>query len=151
MLMPGLYYMLSFGFGTVLFATTGTSLFAKFYHFNVAQTGLPLFIHLLIGFLIGEFNAGWVTDQMAYRLAERHDGVRKPEARLDAIWLALLLPIGVNIDGICLSHFKTVGWMGIACCGLQVATTVVFAYCTDVSRHPPQTHHRQNSLRFTQC
>jgi hypothetical protein len=69
--------------------------------------------------------------------------VRKPEARLDAIWLALLLPIGVIIDGVCLTHYKTVGWigaafgMGIACLGLQVATTVVYAYCTDVSHLAP--------------
>lgn len=136
-LIPGLYYMISFGYGTVLFAATGSSLFAKFYHFNVAQTGLLLSIPLLIGCLIGEFNAGWVTDYMVYRYAKKNDGVRKPEARLDAIWLALLLPIGVIIDGVCLTHYKTVGWvgaafgMGIACLGLQVATTVVYAYCTD--------------------
>jgi len=55
---PGLYYMTCFGYGTVLFATTGASLFAKFYHFDVAQTGLLLSIPLLIGCLIGEFNAG---------------------------------------------------------------------------------------------
>ena len=55
---PGLYYMTCFGYGTVLFATTGASLFAKFYHFDVAQTGLMLSIPLLIGCLIGEFNAG---------------------------------------------------------------------------------------------
>jgi hypothetical protein len=128
-LIPGLYYMISFGHGTVLFAATGSSLFAKFYHFNVAQTGLLLSIPLLIGCLIGEFNAGWVTDYMVYRYAKKNDGVRKPEARLDAIWLALLLPIGVIIDGVCLTHYKTVGWvgaafgMGIACLGLQVATT----------------------------
>ena len=140
-LIPGLYYMISFGYGTVLFASTGASLFAKFYHFNVAETGLLLSIPLLIGCLIGEFNAGWVTDYMVYRYAKHHDGVRKPEARLDAIWLALLLPIGVIIDGVCLSHYKSVGWigaafgMGIACLGLQVATTVVYAYCTDVSFH----------------
>jgi len=141
-MIPGLYYMISFGYGSVLFATTGSSLFAKFYHFNVAQTGLLLSIPLLIGCLIGEFNAGWVTDYMVYRSSKRHDGVRKPEARLDAIWLALLLPIGVIIDGVCLSHYRSVGWigaafgMGIACLGLQVATTVVYAYCTDVSPLP---------------
>ena len=136
---PSLYYMIAFWYGTVLFATTGASLFAKFYHFNVAQTGLILSIPLLIGCLIGEFNAGWVTDYIVYRYAKRNDGVRKPEARLDAIWLALLLLIGVIIDGVCLTHYKTVSWvgpafgMGIACLGLQVATTVVYAYTTDAS------------------
>jgi len=135
--LPGLYYMTCFGYGTVLFASTGASLFAQFYHFNVAQTGLLLSIPLIIGCLIGEFNAGWLTDWMVYRYAKRHDGHRKPEARLDAIWLALLIPVGVIIEGVCLTHFKTASWvgsafgMGIACLGLQVATTVIYAYTTD--------------------
>lgn len=131
--------MTCFSYGTVLFATTGAQVFAEFYHFNVEQTGLILSIPLLIGCLIGELNAGWVTDWMVYRYAKRHDGIRKPEARLNAIWLALLIPIGVIIEGVCLTHFKTAKWvgpafgMGIACLGLQVATTVVYTYTTDVS------------------
>lgn len=135
---PGLYYMTCFGYGTVLFATTSASLFAKFYHFDVAKTGLMLSIPLLIGCLIGEFNAGWVTDWMVYRHARKNDGRLKPEARLNAIWLALVLPVGVIIEGVCLTHYKTASWvgaafgMGIACLGLQVATTVVYAYTTDV-------------------
>lgn len=135
----GLYYMTAFTYGTVLFASTGAILFAEFYHFTVAQTGLILSIPLLIGCLIGEFSAGWLTDWMAYRYAKNHDGQHKPEARLDAIWLALLVPVGVVIEGVCLSHSATVGWigsafgMGIACLGLQVGTTVVYVYTTDVS------------------
>jgi hypothetical protein len=140
---PGLYYMTCFGYGTVLFATTGASLFAKFYHFDVAQTGLMLSIPLLTGCLIGEFNAGWITDWMVFRHAKKNDGLRKPEARLNAIWLALLLPVGVIIEGVCLTHYKTTSWvgaafgMGIACLGLQVATTVIYAYATDVCTLPP--------------
>ncbi len=34
-------------------------------------------------------------------VCEAYGGVRQPEARLDVIWLALLLLIGVIIDGIC--------------------------------------------------
>lgn len=136
---PGLYYMTSFGYGTVLFAATGAALFREFYEFDTAQTGLMLSIPLLIGCLIGEFNAGWVTDWMVYRYAKKHDGHRLPESRLDAIWLALLIPVGVIIEGVCLTHFETASWvgtafgMGIASLGLQVATTVVYAYTTDVS------------------
>lgn len=138
-IIPSLYYMTCFGYGTVLFASTGAALFASFYHFTVAQTGLMLSIPLLIGCLIGEFNAGWLTDWMVYRYAKKHDGHRKPEARLNAIWLAILIPIGVIIEGVCLTQYKTASWvgsafgMGIACLGLQVATTVVYAYTTDVS------------------
>jgi len=64
---PSIYYMTCFGYGSVLFAVTGAKLFAQFYHFDVAQTGLILSIPLLIGSLIGEFNAGWLTDWMVYR------------------------------------------------------------------------------------
>jgi hypothetical protein len=92
---------------------------------------------LIIGGVIGEFNAGWVSDYCVYRYAKRNNGERRLEARLDAIWLALLTPVGVIIQGVCLTHYKSVSWvgaafgMGIASCGLQVATTVVYAYCTD--------------------
>jgi hypothetical protein len=138
-LFPALYYMTCFGYGTVLFALTGAQLFSQLYHFTVGQTGLILSIPLIIGCLIGESSAGWVTDLLVRRYAMRNDGHRKPEVRLDALWLAILIPAGVIIVGVCFTHFKTVGWigpafgMGIACLGLQVSTTVVYTYTTDVS------------------
>lgn len=137
--LPGLYYMTAFGYGSVLFATTGSLLFKEFYDFSVAQTGLMLSIPLLIGCIIGEANAGWLTDWMVMRHAKKHDGEKLPEARLDALWFGLLVPVGVIVEGVCLSHFETASWvgaavgMGIANCGLQAATTVTYAYTTDVS------------------
>ncbi|KIW94349.1 uncharacterized protein Z519_05665 [Cladophialophora bantiana CBS 173.52] len=134
---PGFYYMTAFGFGSVLFAATGSSLFRTVYHFDVAQTGMLLSIPLLIGCLLGEMSAGWLTDYMVYRYAKHHGGRREPEPRINAVVLAVLCPIGIIIDGICLSHFKTVPWvgaafgMGIANFGLQIATTVTYSYCTD--------------------
>lgn len=136
---PGFYYMTAFGFGSVLFAATGSSLFHKIYQFDVAQTGLMLSIPLLIGCLLGEMSAGWLTDHMVYRYAKKHGGRREPEPRINAIPLAVLCPIGIIIDGVCLSHHKTASWvgaafgMGIANFGLQVATTITYSYCTDVS------------------
>ncbi len=135
---PGLYYMTAFGFGSVMFAATGSQLFRSLYHFNVAQTGMLLSIPLLIGCLIGEMNAGWLTDHMVYRYAKQHGGRREPEPRINAVVLAALCPIGIIIDGVCLSHYRTTSWegaafgMGIANCGLQIATTVTYTYCTDV-------------------
>ncbi|KAB5545831.1 major facilitator superfamily domain-containing protein [Coniochaeta sp. 2T2.1] len=134
---PAIYYMTCFGYGTVLFALTGSKLFAQFYHFTNSQIGLLLSIPLTVGCLIGEFSAGWVTDWVANRYAKAHGGDRLPEARLDVIWGSLLIPIGVIIEGICLSHHETVGWIGsafgmaIAGLGLQIATTVLYAYTTD--------------------
>lgn len=145
LLIPALYYMTCFGYGTVLFALTGASLFAKFYHFTVSQTGLILSIPLLIGCLIGEFNAGWLTDWLVRRHAMRNDGHVKPEARLDAMWFGLLIPVGTIIVGVCFSHFMKVSWvgpafgMGIAGLGLQVSTTVIYAYTTDVGHLPAET------------
>lgn len=142
-LFPVLYYMLAFSFGSVLFAASGSVVFRNFYDFNLIQTGLILSIPLLIGCLIGEANAGWFVDFLIYRHSLRHDGKRPPEPRLDALWLALLLPIGTIIQGICITHSKTTSWvgnafgMGIANCGLQVATTVVYSYTTDVG---PRLH-----------
>lgn len=124
--------------GTSLQAATGSIVFREQYGFTTAQTGLILSIPLLIGCLIGEANAGWFTDWLVYQHSKRHDGKRSPEPRLDALWLALLLPIGTIIQGVCISHSKTTSWvgnafgMGISCLGLQVATTVVYTYCTDV-------------------
>ncbi|OAG34968.1 hypothetical protein AYO21_10855 [Fonsecaea monophora] len=134
---PGFYYMTAFGFGSVLFAATGSSLFRTVYHFDVAQTGMLLSIPLLIGCLLGEMSAGWLTDYMVYRYAKHHGGRREPEPRINAVVLAVLCPIGIIIDGICLTHYKTVPWvgaafgMGIANFGLQIATTVTYSYCTD--------------------
>ena len=140
-LLPGLYYMTSFGYGSIIFSLTGASLFRRFYDFDVAQTGLMLSIPLIIGCLIGEFNTGWLTDWMVRRHARCNDGHVKPEVRLNAMWGGLLIPVGLIIEGVFLSHFKTVSWvgpafaMGITSCGLQMATTVVYAYTTDVSDH----------------
>ena len=146
-LIPGLYYMTAFGFGSVMFAATGSQLFRSLYHFNVAQTGMLLSIPLLIGCLIGEMNAGWLTDWFVYRYARKHGGRREPEPRINALVLAALCPIGIILDGVFLSHYKTVSWvgaafgMGIANFGLQVATTVVYSYCTDVSHGSISDHH----------
>lgn len=137
---PGLYYMTAFGYGSVMFANTGSQFFREFYGFTTAQTGLMLSIPLLIGCLIGEASTGWFTDWLVFQDAKKHGGVRRPEARLNALWLGLCVPIGVIIDGICLTRFKTVPWigsavgMGIASFGLQAATTVTYTYCTDVSQ-----------------
>jgi hypothetical protein len=142
---PGTYYMTAFGYGSIIFAATGSQLFREFYGFTTSQTGLMLSIPLLIGSLIGEANAGWLIDWMVVRYAKKHDGVKLPEARLDALWLGLLVPVGLIIEGVCLTHHRTVHWvgsafgMGIANLGLQTATTVAYAYTTDVSDSVPFT------------
>lgn len=143
---PGLYYMTAFGYGSVLFATTGSQLFHEYYDFSVSQTGLMLSIPLLIGCIIGEANAGWLIDWMSLRYARKHDGERVPEARLDALWGGLLVPIGVIIEGVCLSHYRTVSWVGAAfgmVCPLAPSST--FPSSINLTQNPGHSQSRPPS------
>lgn len=138
-MIPAVYYMTAFAYGSLLFAVTGSVVFRGLYGFNTAQTGMIISIPLVIGCILGECSAGWFTDWLVYRAARKDGGVRRPEPRLDALWLALLVPIGTIIQGVCISHANSTGWaanavgMAIASFGLQVAGTVTYTYCTDVS------------------
>ncbi|KAK6849387.1 hypothetical protein PG995_013220 [Apiospora arundinis] len=136
-MIPAVYYMTAFAYGSLLFAVTGSVVFRGLYGFNTAQTGMIISIPLVIGCILGECSAGWFTDWLVYRAARKDGGVRRPEPRLDALWLALLVPIGTIIQGVCISHANSTGWaanavgMAIASFGLQVAGTVTYTYCTD--------------------
>lgn len=145
-IIPNIYYMTCLAYGSVLFATTGSVVYSTFYGFNIVQIGLMLSIPLLIGNLLGEATAGWFVDWLVYRHAKKHDGVEIPEARLDALWLALTLPIGTIINGVCITHHATTSWvgnafgMGISSIGFQIATTVTYTYCTDVRTETTHRH-----------
>ncbi|KAK7966241.1 uncharacterized protein PG986_000518 [Apiospora aurea] len=143
-ILPALYYMTAFAYGSLLFGATGSVVFRGFYGFDTAQTGMIISIPLVVGCLLGECSAGWFTDWLVYRAARRNGGVRRPESRLDALWLALLVPVGIIVQGVCISRAERTGWianavgMAIASFGLQVAGTVTYTYCTDVSTPPPR-------------
>ena len=134
-LLPSIYYMTATAYGTLLFAVTGASVAANFYHFNPGQTGLLMGIPLTIGCMIGEASAGWISDRIINAYATRHGGYRKPEARLFLIPLALLMNAGIISFGICVQN-KT-PWiglaisMGLAGVGFQIGATVIYTYCTD--------------------
>ncbi|KAK8001709.1 hypothetical protein PG991_013931 [Apiospora marii] len=139
-ILPALYYMTAFAYGSLLFGATGSVVFRGLYGFTTAQTGLIISIPLVVGCLLGECSAGWFTDWLVYRAARRRDdGARRPEPRLDALWLALLVPVGVIVQGVCISHAARTGWaanavgMAVASFGLQVAGTVTYTYCTDAA------------------
>ena len=137
-LLPALYYSLSFGFGSVLFAVTGPAAFSSIYHFDTVGVGLSIGLSTFIGTLIGELLAGPVSDRMLYLYQKKHAGDPVPESRLQAMWPGfVLLPAGVIIEGVCL-QYKT-HWAGpvmgitIGAVGLQIVSTNIFAYVTDVS------------------
>jgi MFS family permease len=131
-----IYYMLSFAYCTVLPAVTAAILFTSNYHFKSGAIGLILGLPLLVGSALGELFSGPFSDWIMYLYAKRHDGQRKPEARLPACFASFLLcPAGIIIYGVTL-HYKT-HWMGpvvgmaIASFGLQLVTTVTYTYCSD--------------------
>lgn len=100
--------------------------------------GLAIGLSTFIGTLIGEISAGPVSDRLVYLHAKAHNGDINPESRLYAtIPGAILIPIGVIIEGLCF-QFKThymgpVMGIAIAAVGLQIVTTNIYAYITDVS------------------
>lgn len=134
-LLPAIYYGTVNCWGSALFAVTGSYLAAEMYHFNTARTGLLMGIPLTIGCTIGECMAGWISDVIINSYARRHNGRRKPEVRLFLLPLALTLNIGVIVYGILVE--RKASWIGLAVCmgvagiGVQIATTVVYTYCTD--------------------
>ena len=132
---PCIMYMVNLTYGSPLFAVTGSYICAKYFHFNLQQTGLFLGVPLTVGCLIGELSAGWVSDAIINAYARRHGGYRKAEARLYLLPLVTLCAIGTATYGFCIEHRRP--WIQAAVCqavsglGAQVATTVVYTYCCD--------------------
>ena len=133
--LPCIYFMTANTYGSALFAVTGAKIAAATYKFNVAQTGLFIGVPLTVGCMIGESTTGWISDIIINTYAKRHNGFRKPEARLFLIPLCTMLCIGTATYGFCIQHHKQ--WitssicMGVAGLGCQVGATVVYTYCTD--------------------
>ncbi|KAF2157059.1 MFS general substrate transporter [Myriangium duriaei CBS 260.36] len=150
-LLPTLYYSVVFGLGSVLFAVTGAGTFGPIYHFDAVAIGLAIGLSTTIGTLIGEISAGPVSDRFVYLHAKAHNGEVKPESRLYAtIPGALLLPIGVIIEGVCF-QYKThymgpVIGIGIGAVGLQIVSTNIYAYVTDC--YKPQSAEISTLLNF---
>jgi hypothetical protein len=128
-------YMVNLTYGSPLFAVTGSFICAKFFHFDLEQTGLFLGVPLTVGCLMGELSAGWVSDFILNTYAKRHDGYRKVEVRLWLLPLATLSSIGTALFGYCIQHHKP--WIQAAVCmavsgyGTQVIATMVYTYCCD--------------------
>lgn len=132
---PCVYYMTANTYGSILFVLTASSITTRLYGFDSSQTGILLGVPLTIGCLIGEACTGWISDWLINRYARRHDGYRKPEARLHLCYLGLFLPAGLIIHGVCVSRHTP--WIGLAVgmvvtsIGVQAATTLTYTYCSD--------------------
>ena len=132
---PCIYYMTTNTYGSIVFVLTASSITERLYDFNTGQTGVLLGVPLTLGCIIGEVCTGWISDLLINRYARRHDGYRKPEARLQLCFLSLFLPVGLIIHGVCVSNETP--WIGlavgmtVASVGVQAGTTLTYAYCTD--------------------
>ena len=132
---PAAWYMTANTYGSALFAVTGAHLASEVFGFELESIGLFMGIPLTVGNIIGECLAGWVSDFIINSYAKRHDGYRKPEARLYLVPLTTLLAIGTALYGYCIQTGRP--WidaavvMAISGVGTQVGTTMVYTYTTD--------------------
>jgi hypothetical protein len=147
-----LSYAVSFAYSSVLPAVTITALFSRNYQFETGIIGLFLGLPLLIGSCIGEIFSGRFSDWVMLRYAKRHDGERKPEARLPASLAgAFFCPMGIIIYGVTLQNHAH--WIGpviglvIASFGLQLVTTVNYTYCSG-DCYKPQSGEIGNLFNF---
>ncbi|KAK8017760.1 hypothetical protein PG993_014086 [Apiospora rasikravindrae] len=122
-ILPALYYMTAFAYGSLLFGATGSVVFRTFYGFDTAQTGLIISIPLVLGCLFG---------RMQRRLVHGLAGL--PRSAASRRWgaparvaprRALARAAGPRW------HRRPGLGMAIASFGLQVAGTVTYTYCTD--------------------
>ncbi|KIN08655.1 hypothetical protein OIDMADRAFT_175426 [Oidiodendron maius Zn] len=134
-IIPCVYYATTNTYGSIVFVLTASSITEDLYKFNTAQNGVLLGVPLTLGCLIGEACTGWISDLLVNRYAKRHDGYRKPEVRLYLAFIALLVPVGLIIHGVCVK--ERTHWIGLAIgltvtsIGVQAGTTLTYAYCTD--------------------
>lgn len=136
-LLPAIFYAVASGYGSMVFVISSAILFRKTYHFHTWQIGMLLGLPLMIGSVIGEAGAGGFSDWVIRRRAVDRGGKRIAEDRLYAmIPGVILLPLGLLVEAYSI-HNRT-HWVGpglgisIASAGLQIVTTVTYAYTADV-------------------
>jgi MFS family permease len=150
-IIPCVYYMVTNTFGSLLFVLTMSSISAELYHFNTGQTGLLIGVPLSIGCIIGESCTGWISDWLCTRYAKRHDGFYKAEVRLWLAPLALFLPVGLIIHGVCIQTKQP--WISLAVAevitsiGVQAGTTMTYSYCSDC--YKPQAAEVSTIINFS--
>ncbi|KAI5461870.1 major facilitator superfamily domain-containing protein [Mariannaea sp. PMI_226] len=132
---PCIYYMTTNTYGSIIFVLTASTITKDLYNFDTAQNGVFLGVPLTLGCLIGEACTGWISDWLINCYARRHDGYRKPEARLHLAYLGLFVPAGLIIHGVSTQHRAP--WIALAIgmvvtsIGVQAGTTLVYSYCSD--------------------
>ena len=99
---PFWYYTWSWTFINVMPAISLATIYTRFYKMESGPIGACLGVSLIIGTLLGEIFAGKASDYVMYRMAKRHNDIRKPEYRLYLCTLsAIFMPVGIVIFGAC--------------------------------------------------
>lgn len=102
---PAVYYFMGWTFVNTMPAVTIANTFTKVYKFKAGKTGLCLGISLIIGSTLAELVTGRLSDYILYRDSKRHNGIRRPEARLYLTTLtAFAMPAGLIIYGWCIQY-----------------------------------------------
>lgn len=97
---PFMYYLFSWTFINILPAISLATIYTKFYHMTAGPIGACLGVSLTIGSVLGELCAGRLSDHIMFRMAARHNNIRKPEYRLYLSPLsAIFMPAGIIIFG----------------------------------------------------
>ncbi|KAJ7180796.1 MFS general substrate transporter [Mycena filopes] len=150
-LLTAFYYSIAFTLSSILPAVTSATLFRRLYLFNASETGLALGLGTLIGSTLGELLGGIVVDRTMYLNRKKKAGEVVPEARLQGIWVGMILqPIGLLIWGFTLQYKTgyigpTMGF-GIMCFAIQIISTVIYSYNADC--YKPQTPEVAQVLNF---
>jgi MFS family permease len=140
-LFPFWYYTWAWTFINVMPAISLATIYTELYSLSAGPIGACLGVPLIIGTVLGEFVAGRASDWLMYRLARRHDNIRKPEYRLYLSTLsAIFMPAGLVIFGCTVgrsSFYVPLIGLGVGAFGLQIASTCLYAYISDC--YKPQT------------
>ncbi|GJN90621.1 hypothetical protein Rhopal_003633-T1 [Rhodotorula paludigena] len=137
-LLPSCAYALVFAYTNVLLTVEIPALLGRKYGLNAQQIGLQ-FVGAVVGAVLGEIVAGRGSDLwMAWR-TKRANGNREPEMRLPFGLPGFILAlVGILVFGIQLQNTESGHWnvtpiigVGIAIFGLQLVTTVVYAYVVE--------------------
>lgn len=158
---PLIHYTIAWTLGNILPAVTIASIWTKLYGMRPAMIGVSFGVATIIGSLIGEIGAGALSDHLvatsALKSQVSNAGIskedlsthttsltqpmRNPTLRLlPTIVSSLLLPAGLLIYGFTLSSaddasiYPPLVGLATAVCGLQISSTLCYAYISDT--HP---------------
>jgi len=134
-ILPSIAYAVVFSYTNVLLTVEIPALLGQKYELNEQQIGLQ-FVGAVVGAVLGELVAGKGSDLYVAWRTKRANGERQPEMRLPfALPGFILAAVGIIVFGVQLQNTEAGHWnvtpvigVAVAIAGLQLVTTVVYAY-----------------------